>query len=75
MTYCIVYLYFPGRPSSVDIESLAPHLCGFQILPGPSDFSCEEAIHLTYGMLVDILRCLLMPEIMHRGATEVFLHQ
>jgi hypothetical protein len=37
--------------------------------------SCEEAIQLAYGTSVVLLRCPLVPEIMHGRAHEVFLHQ
>ena len=47
----------------VDLESLAPHHCGF-----------ESRYPLVYGMLVVLLRCALVPEIMYGGAPEVFLN-
>jgi hypothetical protein len=38
--------------------------------------SCEEVIQLAYTTSVVLLKCpLIVPEIMHRGAPEVFLHQ
>jgi hypothetical protein len=37
--------------------------------------SCEEAIQLTYGTSVVLLRYPFVPEIMHGRAPEVFLHQ
>ena len=37
--------------------------------------SCEEAIQLANIMSVVLLRCPPVPEIMHEGAPEVFLHQ
>ena len=40
------------------------------------DFSCEEAIHLlAYRTSVVLLRCPLVPEIMHGRAHEDFLQQ
>ena len=42
-----------------------------RITPGTLDSSCKEVIQLAYRDLVDLLRCLFMPEIMHRGAGEV----
>jgi hypothetical protein len=35
-------------------------------------FSCEEAIQLAYGTSAVLLRCLFVPEIMHRRALDVF---
>ena len=57
----------------VDLESLAPHHCGFEFPKGL--LSCEEAIQLAYGTLMVLFRCPLVPEIMHADAPEVFLHQ
>jgi hypothetical protein len=37
--------------------------------------SCKEAIQLAYGTSVVLLRCPFVPEIIHRRAPEVFLHQ
>ena len=37
------------------------------------DFSYEEATQLAYRMSNVLLRCPLMPKIIHRGAPEVFL--
>jgi hypothetical protein len=37
--------------------------------------SCEEAIQLAYEMSVVLLRCPIVPEIMHGRAPEVFLQQ
>jgi hypothetical protein len=36
--------------------------------------SCEEAIQLAYGKSGVLLRCPIVPEIMHGRAPEVFLH-
>jgi hypothetical protein len=59
----------------VDFKPLAPHRCGFEFQQGLWILSCVEAIQLAYGMSVVLLRCPFMPEKMHRGAPEVFLHQ
>jgi hypothetical protein len=58
----------------VDFKLLAPHHCEFKSRQGLWILSCEEAIQLAYGMLVVLHRCLLVPEIMHGRALEVFLH-
>ena len=49
----------------VDLESLAPHRCGFETLQGFWNLSCKEAIQLAYGTSVVLLRRPLVPEIMH----------
>jgi hypothetical protein len=59
----------------VDFKPFAPHLCGFESRQGLSILLCDEAIQLSYGMSVVLLRCPFMPEIMHGRAPEVFLHQ
>jgi hypothetical protein len=59
----------------VDFKPLAPHLYRFETGQGLWILTCEEAIQLAYGTSVVLLRCLFMPEIMHRRAPEVFLHQ
>jgi hypothetical protein len=38
-------------------------------------FHVKEAIQLAYGMSVVLLKCPFVPEIMHGGAPEIFLHQ
>jgi hypothetical protein len=52
-----------------------PHRCGFESRQGLWILSCEEAIQPAYGTSVILLRCPFVPEIMHRRAPEVFLHQ
>jgi hypothetical protein len=37
--------------------------------------ACKEAILLFYGTSAFLLKCPFMPEIMHGGALEFFLHQ
>ena len=59
----------------IDFEPLAFLRSGFEYRQGLWILSCEEAIRLTYGTSVVLLRCPLMPEIMHGWAPEVFLHQ
>jgi hypothetical protein len=59
----------------VDFKPLAPHRCGFEFRQGLWIISCEEAIQLAYGTSVVLLRCSFVPQIMHGGAPEVFLHQ
>jgi hypothetical protein len=59
----------------VDFKPLAPNRCGFESRQGLWILSCEEAIQLAYGTSVVLLRCPFVPEIMHGGAFEVFLHQ
>jgi hypothetical protein len=54
----------------VDFKPLAPYRCGSNPI-----LSCEEAIKLTYGTSVVLLRSRFVPEIMHGRATEVFLLQ
>jgi hypothetical protein len=58
-----------------NFKLLAPHRCGFESRQGLCILSCEEAIQLAYGKSVVLLRCPFVPEIMHGGAPEVFLHQ
>ena len=50
----------------VDLKSLASDHCGFDSRQGLWILSCEEAIQLAYGTV--LLRCPLVPEIMHRGS-------
>jgi hypothetical protein len=65
-----------GRVVKVlDFKPLVPHRCGFESRQGLWILLCEEAIQLAYRKLVVLLRCPLVPEKMHRGAPEVFLHQ
>jgi hypothetical protein len=59
----------------VDFKPLAPHRCGFESRQGLWILSCEEATQLAYGTSVVLLRCPFVPEIMHGGSPEVFLHQ
>jgi hypothetical protein len=59
----------------VDFKPLAPHRCGFESRQGLWILACEEAIQLAYRTSVVLLRCLLVLEIMHGRAPEVFLHQ
>ena len=49
----------------VDLESLAPHRCGFESHQELSILSCEEAIQLAFGTSVVLLRCPFVPKIMH----------
>jgi hypothetical protein len=58
----------------VDFKPLAPHGFGFESRQRLWILSCEEAIQLAYGMSVVLLSSQFMPEIMHKGAPEVFLH-
>ena len=58
----------------VDFQSLTPHHCWFKSHQGLLILSCEEAIQLAFRKSVVLLRCLFVPEMMHRGAPEVFLH-
>ena len=65
-----------GRVVRVDgLESLAPQRCGFESHYGIWILSYEEVIQLAYGMSVVLLRFPIVPEIMHGGPPEVFLHQ
>ena len=59
----------------VGIESLASHRRGFEFRQGLSNLSSKEAIQLAYGTSEVLLRWLLVPEIMHGGVPEAFLHQ
>jgi hypothetical protein len=59
----------------VDFKPLAPHRCGFESRKGLWILSFEEAIQLAYGTSVVLLRCPIVPIIMHGRASEVFLHQ
>jgi hypothetical protein len=59
----------------VDFKPLAPHCRRFKSQQGLWILSCEKAIKLAYRMLVVLLRCLVVPEVMHGGASDVFLHQ
>jgi hypothetical protein len=58
-----------------DFKPFAPHRCGFKSQQGLLILPCEEAIQLAYGMFVVLLGCLFMPKMMHRRASEVYLHQ
>ena len=49
------------------LESLATHRCGFESCQRLWILSCEEAMQLAYGTLMVLLKCLLMPEIIHEG--------
>jgi hypothetical protein len=44
-------------------------------MPRIYDYLFEEAIQLAYGTSMALLRCLLIPEIIHRRVFEVFIHQ
>jgi hypothetical protein len=59
----------------VDFKPVAPHHCGFESRQGHWILSCEEAIELAYGTSVVLFRCPFVPEIIHGGAPEIFLHQ
>jgi hypothetical protein len=59
----------------VDFKPLAPYRCGFESQQGLWINSCKEANQLAYGMSVVLLRCPFVPEKIHVGAPEVFLHQ
>ena len=59
----------------VDLKTLDPHRCGFESNQKLWILSSEEAIQLAFRMYVVLMRCPLVPEIMHGGASEVFLHQ
>jgi hypothetical protein len=59
----------------IDFKPLAPHRCGFESRQELWILSCEEVIQLAYGTSMVPFRCLFVPEIMHRGAPEVFLQQ
>jgi hypothetical protein len=59
----------------VNFKPLAPHLWGLESRQGLSILSCEEAIQLAYGKSEVLLKYSFVPEIMHGGAPEVFLHQ
>jgi hypothetical protein len=59
----------------VNFKPLAPHRCMFESRQGLWILPCEEAIQVANGTPVVLLRYTLVPEIMHGGATEVFLHQ
>ena len=53
----------------IDLESLAPRSCWFESHQGRWILSCEEAIQIAYGTSVVLLRCLLVPEIIHGGVS------
>ena len=59
----------------IDLESLDPYCCGFKSRQGLCILSCEENNQLAYETFMVLFRCPLVPEIMHRGIREVFLHQ
>jgi hypothetical protein len=59
----------------MDFKPLALHCFGFEPCQGLWIISCEEAIYQAKGILLVLFRCPLVPEIMHRRAPEVFLHQ
>ena len=48
---------------------------GLESSQGLRNLICEEFMHLAYGTLVVLLRDLLVPEINHERAPEVFLRQ
>jgi hypothetical protein len=69
------YLGVCGRVVKViDFKPLASHLCVFKS-QGQGLLSCEEAIQLAYVTSLALLRFSSVPDIMHGGAPEVFLHQ
>jgi hypothetical protein len=47
---------------------------GWKLVRDFGFFDVRKAIKLAYGTSV-VLRCLFVPEVMHGGAQEVFLHQ
>ena len=57
----------------VDLESLSGAVCS-NSTRDLGFFSFEEAIQLAYRTSVVLLSSLLVPEIMHEGAPEVFLY-
>jgi hypothetical protein len=60
----------------VDFKPLAPHCCGFKTKRDFGFFHVRKLrIQLAYGTSVVLLRCPFVSEIMHGGASEVFLHQ
>jgi hypothetical protein len=75
MSLSIIMGVYSGVVTVVDFKPLAPYRCGFESRKGLWILSCEEAIHLAYGMSVVLLRCQFVPEIMHGRAPEVFLQQ
>ena len=62
------------RVRVVDRESLVTHRYGFNSRKGLWFLSCGEVIQLAFGTSMVLLGCPLVPEIMHGGAPEVFLH-
>ena len=59
-----------------DLESSDPHYCGFESRLGLWILSCEEAIQLAHLTSVALLRCPLVPEIMHGGVPiDPLVHQ
>ena len=55
----------------VDLESLALHHCGFESHQVLGILSCDEAIQLSYGMLVVLLKFQLESEIMQSCAGDL----
>ena len=53
----------------VDLESLAPQRYEFKSRQAVWIHSCGKAIQLAYGMSEVLLRCPLVPEMIHRGAS------
>jgi hypothetical protein len=57
-----------------DIKPLDTYRCGFESVWEFWTLACEEAIQQGYGRSVVLIECLLVPDIMHRGTSEVFLY-
>jgi hypothetical protein len=58
----------------VNFKPLAPHYCGVESNQELLIVIHEKVIQLAYRKSVLLLRCPFLPEIMHRGASDIFLH-
>ena len=56
----------------VSFVSLSTHSCRFESRHGVWILSCQEVIQLAYCTSVVLLRCPLVPDIMHGVTPEVF---
>ena len=75
---CLQVLLYVGMSVAKQVvtvvyfESLPPHYCWFESCQ--ESLSCVEAIQLAYGTVVVLLWCQLVPEIMQRGSSDVYIH-
>ena len=69
VSWCILSLFCD---SNIFDRIMALCFCFFKY--SPQLFQLQNAIQLAYGTSVVLLRCPVVPEIIHRVEPEVFLH-